>query len=170
MKTWDEVVRDALNIYHHRDKYVYVYGAKGCVITPENFRYLVEAEKSYFYSKYTHEQIYNEIMPKCIGKIAYDCSGFVSAITGCHTYSLAMIDQCTEKTNVIRDVPCGGILFTSFGGKGRHVGIDMGFGYSLSFDKDGETCAMHKHTEKTMPWEVGGKLSNFIDYTGANNR
>lgn len=170
MKTWDEVVRDALNIYHHRDQYVYVYGAKGIRITPENYRYLVEAEHNYFYSKYTNDQIYKEIMPKCIGKIAYDCSGFISAITGCATYSTAIISQCTEKTNVIRNVPAGGILYTSFNGTGRHVALDMGYGYSLSFDKDGESCMMHKHSEKTMPWEIGGKLTNYIDYTGADNR
>lgn len=91
--------------------------------------YLIAAEPQYF-SRYTPEEI-AQIKRNSIGKIGIDCSGLVGWLcTGDKQYSTGHINNCT-KYNTLQDGPTGSILYTSWGGRGRHIGLDIGNGYTL---------------------------------------
>lgn len=167
MKTWDEICREALGMYLHRDRYCYFYGAKGQVLTDAVMNALWNAEPAYF-SKYNAQQkaaIFNYSR----GKIGLDCSGFVSYLTGFKMYSTGMINSCDHVSGDIKNGPAGSIVYTTWGGKGRHVGLDIGYGFTLSIDKEGDSIVMRRTKEGNI-WEKTGRLSKYIDYKGADAR
>ena len=168
MKRWDEVVKDALEMHLHKDRFCYFYGAKGVgPLTDAQMEALWAAEPGYF-SKYSAAQK-RAIFDFSRGKIAYDCSGFTAKLTGDMSYSVAQIGHCTNKKSDMALGEAGSLIFTTFGGKGRHIGVDIGYGYYLHFTREGESCELGRFIEGTTPWEVSG-LCPLVDYTGATNR
>ena len=161
MKTWDRVIKDALAMHVHADQYAYFYGAKGERLTIAVMRALMEKEPEYW-KRYTDKQI-AEIMAFSVDRIGYDCSGFIGKVTGCNTYSGAIWDRCTDKTTPAKG-PAGSILW-----KPGHVGLDIGMGFYLQTGKEGESITMGRISENVIKWEGSGRLSSYIDYTGASD-
>lgn len=96
MKKWDDVIKDALQMFVDRDKYCYFYGAKGQKMTDANMDALIKAEPKYF-SQYTSEQL-TQIKNYSRGKIGLDCSGFVGLVMQDRVWSGLLLEHCTYKT------------------------------------------------------------------------
>jgi len=161
-KTWDEVVKKAIEIYLHKEEYVYFYGAKGERMTDETMNALIEAEPGFF-SKYSTSQI-RIFKDGARGKIGLDCSGFVALCSGVNTWSGGLIDACHDISSDVYQGVAGSLLWLP-----GHVGIDIGYGYGLDFPRMGSTCELFRHTEGRRAWQKCGKL-NAVDYEGADNR
>lgn len=162
MKTWDEVVKKALEVYLHREEYAYWYGAKGQVMTDSTMNALIAAEPEFF-SKFTPYQI-RQFKDYARGKIGLDCSGFVALCTGINTWSGGLWEACNERYPSVYDGVAGSLLYMP-----GHVGLDIGYGYGLDFPRMGATCELFRHKERERSWTGCGKLTG-IDYSGADNR
>lgn len=173
MELFTQAIKRGLDAYRNRDKYAYFYGAKGQVLTDAVMDALINAEKAYF-SKYTAEQI-RQIKNNSRGKIGYDCSGFVGwHCTGDKRWSTGQIENCSKITS-IRDGVAGSIVYTTFGGRGRHIGLDIGYGYCLDmgYESTDAIVASNNHSVRLTrlaetAWEKSGQ-SRVLDYTGASN-
>lgn len=174
-RTWDTAIKNGLYAYVHRKEYAYFYGAKGKVLTDSVMNTLIQLSPSYF-KKYTASEI-EQIKNNSRGKIGYDCSGFVGWVcTGDECYSKAQINNCSFITNDLVAGVAGSILFTTHGGTGRHIGIDIGYGYCLDMGRESTDWAIENGLDSIRlrkildcDWEVSGE-SNVIDYTGADSR
>lgn len=181
MRMWYEAVRTALTAFRQcywYGNFVYIYGAKGVRLDSEaRIRELMSYEPAYF-SRYTEEEK-DQIVRNSIGRLAYDCSGFVGWLcTGDMRYSTAMIQNCSFTTNNIPEGVAGSVLYTTYGGRGRHVGIDLGYGFCADMAYESTDANIQAHragirlygiTEGITPWEISGR-SNVLDYTGADAR
>lgn len=163
MITYYKVIQNALQIYYQRDKYAYFYAAKGQILTDELMDALIACEPEYW-KRYTSEKIH-EIKDYSRGKIGLDCSGFINACTGQEKYSTAYYLDTLNKTTPALGTE-GNLLYTTHGGRGRHVGLDIGYGYYLSFEKEMQSCTFGKIS--AYRWEHSGQLRD-VDYTGAKN-
>ena len=169
-KKWTEVVADAINAYHSKD-YVYFYGAKDIVLTEANMDYLIKSEPKYF-SRYNEDEI-RQIKRNSINRRGVDCSGFVGWIcTGDKQYSTGQIANCSKYTS-LKDGNTASILYTSWGGVGRHIGLDIGNGYTLqaAYESTDENIRLGRagiflSRMTDTAWERSGE-SNCVDYTGA---
>ena len=169
-KKWTEVIANAINAYRSGD-YVYFYGAKDIVLTEANMDYLSKSEPKYF-SRYSEDEI-AQIKRNSISKRGIDCSGFVGWVcTGDKQYSTGQIANCSKYTS-LKDGNTASILYTSWGGNGRHIGLDIGNGYTLQAAYESTDAnikagragiILSKMTETA--WEKSGE-SNCVDYTGA---
>ena len=160
---WSDVVKHALYIHTHKDEYAYFYGAKGQRLTDATMEALWAAEPKYF-SRYNAAQK-KAIFDYSRGKVGYDCSGFIAAITGCYMYSGAQWEHCDHKTTNLAEGPGGSILY-----RPGHVGIDIGIGgYYLHFPSEMHSCEMGKISEKKVDWQATGLMSYLVDYDGAIN-
>jgi len=166
-------IQRGLNAYRNRDAYAYFYGAKGQMLTDAVMEALWQAEPAYF-ARYNATQK-KEIFNNSRGKIGYDCSGFTGWVcTGDHQYSTGQINNCSVITTPALGV-AGSLLYTTFGGKGRHIGIDIGYGYCLDmgYESTNAIVASNNHSVRLTriaetAWEKSGQ-SNVLDYTGASN-
>lgn len=175
---WDEMLKDrALYLYTHQKDVVYMYACKGQRLTEDLINYFYSAYPEHF-AKYTKAEL-DEIKANSIGKIGYDCSGFVGAYCiGDNCYSLALIEKCSNKTSNIASGVAGSILFTTYGGAGRHVGIDTGLGYcvDMAYESTNDNIKnglagvrYYRIKDGITPWEVSGQHP-MVDYEGANSR
>lgn len=160
-KTYYQVIQNALEIMANREKYAYWYGAKNQVLTRELMDALVVCEPEHF-ARYAATRLQN-LKQWSLGKVGLDCSGFINAITGMTNYSTGYYTDTLNKTSPEKGTE-GNILYTTWGGKGRHVGLDIGYGYALEFAREGESCIITKISERG--WEHSGQIRG-IDYTGA---
>lgn len=166
-------IKNGLNAYRHRDEYAYFYGAKSQVLTDAVMDALIAAEPNYF-KKYSAEQL-AQIKRNSRGKIGIDCSGFTGWIcTGDRQYSTGQINNCKLITTPALGV-AGSLLYTTFGGRGRHIGLDIGYGYCLDtgYESTDAIVASNNHSIRLTriaetAWEKSGQ-SNLLDYTGASN-
>lgn len=178
MRTWDTAVKNALRAYTQRDKYVYLYGAKGTKLnTRADIEYFFKAEPAYFarYSAAEKEQI----IKNSLGKIAYDCSGFVGWLcTGDKQYSTGQFNNNTFKTKDLVAGVAGSCLYTTYGGRGRHIGIDIGYGYccDMAYESTDANIAagkagirLYKISDGICAWEWSFR-SRLIDYAGSDAR
>ncbi len=125
MRTGKEVSAKALEMYNNREKYAYLYGAKGQIGTDDFVRSMFAAYPDY-YSKYSDE-MKEEIVKYCRGKILYDCSGFVCHCAGISdVYSGKLLEDGQKKTKNMKDGKEGWLCY-----KKGHVGIDRGDGTFL---------------------------------------
>lgn len=156
-----KLIQNALSVLNEKDRYAYFYGAKGQILTDDVMDTLIRLETGYF-SRYD-ENTLNQIKDYSRNKIGLDCSGFITDISGIVGYSIGMYEKCPIKTTPRLGVE-GSLLFTTFNNTGRHVGIDIGYGYFLHFPKELHSCEIGKISE--YPWEHSGTLEG-IDYTNA---
>lgn len=159
--TYYQVIQNALDMYYHKDYYAYFYGAKGQRLTDSTMDYLIQAEPDYF-KQYSAQQI-TDIKNYSRNKIGIDCSGFINLVSGVTGYSSLLYETAPVKTTPKNGVE-GSILYTTFGGTGRHIGLDIGYGYFLHSPKEGRTIELGKISE--YAWEQSGQLVT-IDYTGS---
>ena len=159
--TYYDIIKKALLMFYKKDEYCYFYGAKGQRLTDETMNALISAEPSYF-AKYDTATL-DKIKNYSRGKIGYDCSGFVSEVVGAENYSTGHYHAGAEKTTPLL-VTEGNGLYTTFGGKGRHVGIDIGYGFFLHVPKELHTIVLGRIAEYN--WEHSFHFAN-TDYKGA---
>lgn len=160
--------------------YCYLYGAKGKFISDiQTVIEIFKAEPEYFkrYSEIEKEQI----IRNSIGRTAYDCSGFVGwACTGDKRYSTGQIENShnvkTNQSGFISN-PGGSILYTTYGGKGRHIGLDCDHGWciDMAYESTDKNCDEGKAGIRLYriipdrfnmawtPWEKSG-MSNVVKY------
>ena len=160
---WADVVGNAVNMMENRDKYAYWYGAKGQVLTREVMKQLVAAEPNYF-SRYSSKKL-KELMDWSENRIGYDCSGFINAITGQTNYSTGYFEESVNKTDPVSGT-WGNILYTTHGGKGRHIGLDIGQGRFLHMPKEGESVTMG--IIRLYDWEASGQIKGVSYYLTGN--
>ena len=160
---WADVIGNAVHIMQERDKYAYWYGAKGQTLTREVMKQLVAAEPEY-YSRYSAKKL-RELMDWSEGKIGLDCSGFINAITGQANYSTGYFEESVNKTDPVSGT-WGNILYTTHGGKGRHIGLDIGQGRFLHMPKEGESVTMG--IIRLYDWEASGQIKGVSYYLTGN--
>ena len=174
-RTWDDAIKRGLYTHTRRNEYVYMYGAKGQRLTDSLITYFITASPGHF-SQYSAEEL-AQIRRNSIGKIGYDCSGFTGWVcTGDEQYSTGHIANCSFTTPNLAAGVAGSLLYTTHGGRGRHIGIDIGYGYCLDMGHESTDDAVRNGYDSVRlrkisdcGWEVSG-MSKVIDYTGANNR
>lgn len=176
MRTWKEATRNALRLYvTQKDKYVYFYGAKGQVMTEKTMDALIDVSPAYF-AKYSATEI-EQIKRNSLGKIGYDCSGFTGwGCTGDKTYSTGQFGHASYKTENLASGVAGSLLYTTYGGRGRHIGIDVGGGYfmDMAYESTDKNIAegkagirLCKISDNVVPWEWSFQ-SAVVDYTGSS--
>ena len=172
MRYFTQPIKIGLDMYRHRDQYAYFYGCKGQVLTDATMNALIAAEPNYF-AKYSAAEI-EQIKRNSRGKVGYDCSGFTGHCTGDMQWSTGQINNCSLITTP-RDGVAGSLLYTTFGGKGRHIGLDIGYGYCLDMGYESTDAAVREGRDSVRltrisetAWEKSGQ-SRLIDYTGATN-
>lgn len=162
MKTWDSFIKRALYMYVHRSDYAYFYGAKGEVLTENAMDFLIRAYPNHF-KQFTPTQL-KQIKNYSIGKIGYDCSGFITAASGgaIQGNSAMQIGSCEHVTDNLASGPAGSLLW-----KPGHIGLDIGYGYFLHMPREGESIILGKISEYV--WEKTGQHIN-INYEGSDSR
>ena len=146
-------IAKARELYAKRNDIAYLYGAKGQKCTWEVFNSLWDAEPDYF-DKYNAIEK-NAIWVFCQNKTVMDCSGFINAITGKYNYSTGYINDCVNRTTPKCGVD-GNLLYTTFGGNGRHIGIDIGHGFFMHCPSEKKTLEIG--VIDNYPWEDSGTL------------
>lgn len=171
MRKWSEAVDNAIRAYKSGD-YVYLYGAKDVLLTSEaQIREFFNRERAYF-SRYTPEEL-NQIVRNSLGHRAADCSGFTGWVcTGDKQYSIGQTNNCS-KYNSLQAGPTGSILFTTWGGTGRHIGLDVGNGLAMHIGWESTDKAIREGRAGILfepisarAWERSGE-SRAVNYTGA---
>lgn len=143
----------ARELWKERNDIAYLYGAKGQRCTESVFDALWNAEPNYF-KKYTAAEK-KRIKEFCMGKRLMDCSGFINECVGDFKYSTAYIDSCINVTSPDKTKD-GDLLYTTFGGTGRHIGIDLGHGFFMHCPSEGKTLEIGVIAD--FQWEKGGTL------------
>lgn len=143
----------ARQLFSEKSDIAYLYGAKGQRCTDAVFEQLWAAEPSYF-KKYNAQQK-AEIKRFCVGKRVMDCSGFINECVGQFNYSTGYWSKAIDKTTPAKGLD-GNILYTTFGGKGRHIGIDIGHGFFMHCPSEGKTLEISVIAD--YPWEGSGRV------------
>ena len=177
-KTWAHCVRDARLIFLNRDKFAYLLYANG-----EHPKTYAEAKKlvdqfwsydpyhfenSVIKTGHTREDLINHI----IGKICYDCSGFVCAVTQSEgdifdlkvvkDYNSTMMNNGVfQNVTTPADGVWGGVLW-----KTGHVALDVGNGLAIDFGNEFLDCREYRLSEGNF--KKSGQLP-WVDYTHAIN-
>lgn len=169
-KSWFQVIKDAIQMLMDRNKYAYFYGSKGIVLTNEVMEALWNAEPMYF-KRYTAEEK-RQIFKNSLGKIGYDCSGFVCKVTGETGYSSSIYAKRTAETTLAEGV-AGQFLYTTWGGAGRHIGIDAGMGFciDMGYESTDENVRLHRDSVHLyritdVAWEHSFQ-TNAVNYNGS---
>lgn len=160
MKTWDRIIVKAYEMYVDRDKYAYFYGAKGCMLTDATMDYLIRSYSKHF-AQYTDIQL-RQIKAFSQGKIGYDCSGFIQAVTGIGGNSAMQFGTCENVSDNLAAGPAGSLLW-----KPGHIGLDCGFGVFLHMPREGESIILGKI--HLYNWEKTGQ-STLINMEGSDSR
>lgn len=169
-RKWSEAIDRGIEAYRSGE-YVYLYGAKNVRLTSEaQIRQYMAQEPAYF-ARYSEEEK-RQIVRNSLGKIGTDCSGFVAHCTGDNQWSWGQINNC-YRYNSLANGPGGSILFTTFGGTGRHVGIDAANGMTLHIGAESTDANIRAGKAgiifeqiSVRGWERSGE-SNCIDYSDA---
>lgn len=167
-KPWKDVIATAIEMYKS-NKYRYFYGAKGQVLTDYVMNELIRQEPGHF-AKYSAKEI-EQIKNNARGYIGTDCSYVTGHATGDEQWSKGQISNCS-KYNTLQAGPTASLLFTTWGGTGRHIGLDIGNGYCLQAGYE-PTDAIMKQGKggiwlspiSETAWEQSG-MSKAVNYTG----
>lgn len=160
MKTWDRIIVKAYEMYVDRSQYAYFYGAKGEVLTENAMDYLIRAYPRHF-SQYTAQQL-RDIKKFSLGRIGYDCSGFITAVTGIQGNSAMQFNTCVEVSDNLAAGPAGSLLW-----RPGHIGLDCGFGVFLHMPHEGDSIILGKINR--YAWEKTGQ-STEINMEGSDSR
>lgn len=153
------IIKNALSWYDRRDDCAYWYGAKRQVLTDDLMDYYVSAYPDHF-KRYSADDL-ERLKRWSRGKIGFDCSGFVSACVGVNGWSSASLWARTVNRSDVREAKAGCLLY-----RPGHIGIDIGYGYSLDIPIEGQTIRL---TRNTIPgFTYGGEWYD-ADYEMMNN-
>lgn len=170
-RKWSEAVDRGIEAFRSND-YVYLYGAKNVRLTSEaHIRDYFKREPAYF-ARYSEAEK-AQIIRNSLGHMAADCSGFTGWVcTGDQQYSIGQINNCS-KYNSLQAGPTGSIIFTTWAGQGRHIGLDVGNGLCMHIGWESTDKAIAEGRAGILfepitarAWEKSGE-SNVVDYNGA---
>lgn len=164
MRTWDQVIRDGLQMYTHRDEYAYFFGAKGEKLTYAIMTSLWNVYYDQYFKKYSEKQRC-DIFAYSIGKTGYDCSGFITRLTGCACDSASLIGKCTQVSKNISSGVAGSLLWLP-----GHIGLDIGYGAYLHMPSELHTITLGRFQDKAVNWTKTGKLTPYVNYEGSDAR
>ena len=181
MRKWNEAVKTALRAYTqyiYFDRFCYLYGAKGVWLDSRGIIEQFFAMEPGYFARY-NEAEREQIIKNSLGKIAYDCSGFVGWLcTGDMQYSTGQINNADHVTTDLASGPAGSILYTTYHRAGRHIGLDIGYGYCCDMAAESTDANIKAHkagvrlykiSNGICAWEKSGQ-SRVLDYTGADSR
>ena len=157
--TWDNAIKNALEILQNKDNYAYFMGAKGQVLTDDLMEYLWSYYTTYFFMFFATQK--KQIFNYSRGKIGFDCSGFVGKCIGDMSPSWELINHSTIMTTPVKGV-AGSVLY-----KTGHVGLDIGYGFFLHFPVEMQSCTLGRIREYN--WQTSGQ-NKYINYDGADSR
>ena len=160
---WADVLGNAINIMENRDKYAYFYGAKGQTLTKKLMDELVACSPEYF-SKFSKKQL-SDIYKFSLGKIGIDCSGFINLCCDQINWSTGYFEESLNKTDPVSGT-WGNILYTTHGGKGRHIGLDVGQGRFLH--APAEMHSVEMGIIRLYDWEASGQIKGVSYYLTGN--
>lgn len=168
---YSNAVMRAYEFYHRRDKLVYLYGCKGQTVTPELIEALWSAYPEH-YKKYTPLEK-SEIIKNSVGKIGFDCSGFVCACFNWLplTYSSALYSQAKKEYPDYQSSRTGCMLYTTFGGTGRHIGLDAGSGMFIHMGNESTNVNMKKGIDSVrLDWftDFPGYWEHYFEHEGVD--
>lgn len=182
MKTWAHCVRDARLIYINRDRFAYLYGSNGEQPTTYQQAQALVNELWNLYPDHFKATVTDkghtktELIWHIVGKICYDCSSFVCAVTQSEgsIYALKvkndmnskmLHDACKIHTS-LQQGKWGSLLY-----RPGHCAIDAGNGLQISFDNEFLDCREYRFVDPNpisrfddsseLPW---------VDYTGSINQ
>ena len=153
------IVRKVFRMYCDRHRYAYFYGAKGELLTDEKMTELINTYWKEYYNRYTAKQL-EEFKRFSLNKIGYDCSGLITALTGKQGYSVKLYEDTIDKTTP-ENGKAGYLLY-----KRGHVGVDIGYGFSLSIGSMGSSIEIAKIQD--VGYTNSGAFRDY-DYNDANN-
>lgn len=180
MKKWYHVVRDARLIYLNRDRFAYLYGANGeCPKTRAAAKKLVDG----LWATYpTHFEAYvtqkgktrDQLIDHIVGKICYDCSSFVCAVTQSEgdIYALkiktdynstTLHSLATDRTTPAKGL-WGGMLW-----KQGHVAIDVGNGLAIDFGAEFADVREYRMSDPASTQFVDSGRLPWVDYRDGIN-
>ena len=170
-KSWFQVCKTAEQMHLDRDKYVYLYGAKGVYLTKSRIWDYMDMEPQHF-SKFS-DQEKQEIVVNSVSKTAFDCSGFACYCTGETGYSTEIFNKRTKETS-LTDGVAGQFLYTTWGGTGRHIGLDApGYGFQLDMGWESTNANIAKKKDsvhlariKDVAWEHSFQTAA-VNYDGS---
>lgn len=159
---WDEGVKNAFRMYEERDRYAYWYDAKGIILTDEAMDYLVSIHPEHF-SRWSKAEL-DALKAYSRGRIGYDCSGFIWAVTGGLIGGSAdsIMKGCPKTWENSLDNWAGTLLH-----KPGHVALDIGYGRFFHCPIEGHTIELG--WSRQYDWTDAGTIP-FVDYTGADAR
>lgn len=152
------ILRKAFRMYVDRNRYAYFYGAKGEKLTVAVMDSLIKAYPNY-YGRFSTQAL-EEIKRYSKDKIGYDCSGWVTAITGISGNSAMQYAATVDKTTVEKG-KAGYMLY-----KTGHCGVDIGYGYTMHIGSAGATIEIAKIQD--IGFTDSGAFPGY-DYSEANN-
>ena len=175
-KHWYHVVRDSRLVYKHRERFAYVWGANGeCPKNYEEAKALVERcwrmnpehfQQFVIEAGHTKEELIEHI----IGKICFDCSGFVCAVTQyegsiydmrvLRDYNSTSLRSAFLYPTTPNDGLWGGILW-----KNGHVAVDGGNGFAYDFGAEFVDVREYRFVDADTPtvFTTSGQLP-WVDY------
>lgn len=152
------VLRKALIMFSDRDKYCYMYGANGEVMTDARVDQLWNTYPQH-YNKIgcTREALKDHVR----GKRCFDCSSFINYVTGADKdyYSATLWANCSKKTTP-REGVAGSLLY-----KPGHVGLDIGYGLCLEFVNEFKDFQLNYITGRGF---TGSGELKWVEYAGAS--
>lgn len=175
LRSWRTVVANAIKAFKSGE-YVYFYGARNIVLTTENMNYLmfVDEETRKHFAKYSNAEL-EQIQRNSLGKRGLDCSAYTGGDktgTGDDQWSKGQFNNCSKYTTPAQGRTAS-LLFTTWGGTGRHIGLDIGNGYCLHIGWESTDAAIREGRAGIMlqriedvAWEQSGE-SKAVDYTDA---
>lgn len=154
------ILRNAFKIYTERDKYAYFYDAKGIVLTDSAMDYLIRLHWEDHFKRFSPEEL-KKIKDFSRGKIGYDCTGFIWAISGVGGSANWIYDKATVNKTSVENGKAGSLLW-----KPGHAGIDIGYGYAMDFPIELHTAEIVKI--QARGFSGSGELAGY-DYSEANH-
>lgn len=150
-------IRKALMMFNDREKYRYMFGANGEVMTDARVDQLWDTY-SYHYNTIgcTRQALKDYVR----GKKCFDCSSFINYVTEADKdyYSGSLWASCKTRTTPRAGV-AGSLLY-----KPGHVGLDIGYGLCLEFVNEFKDFQMNYITGRGF--EGSGELP-WIEYYGS---
>lgn len=151
-------IRKALIMYSDRDKYRYMFGADGEIMTDERVDYLWDRYSYHYDALGCTRQALKEYVR---GKRCFDCSSFINYVTGADKdyYSATLWAHCSHKTTPRAGV-AGSLLY-----KPGHVALDIGYGLCLEFVNEFKDFQLNYITGRGF--DGSGQLE-WLEYAGAS--
>jgi hypothetical protein len=180
-KKWNAVMRDARWIYQNRERFAYLWGSNGeCPRTYAEAKALVERcwamnpahfQESVINRGHTKDELARHIT----GKICYDCSSFVCAVTQSEgdIYHLKVVkDYNSSMLNAVMinvTTPALGTWSNVLWVEG-HVAIDVASGMAIDFANEFIDCRQYiiVGENPVCRFTRSGQLP-WVDYEGALN-